>query len=239
MRYSRRSRGFALSETITRFTPLGPSAYRTDEEKVEYLHDAVIGIPWAKSVLTQSISASPPWDFQRLYTTLDAAWLHEEKEKEGNKLDQMSSSSAYGKILIPGINYESQTMYGVPRRPGSTSSNPYPRNRGDRDRTNNRDKNGNTRACYNWGSKYHFIKDCPKKIQLTNNVSRILEKTPRSRDVKRILFELCPQTEDALNANDDSESDNSSDSDLDDDEKEDSPAENENHFQRELEPEDF
>ena len=76
-----------LRETITRYTPQGPKTHRSDPDKTECLHEAVIGTEWAKPVLTQSLASTPPWTFQQMYTALDAAWLQEQKQNEGRKRD--------------------------------------------------------------------------------------------------------------------------------------------------------
>ena len=76
-----------LRETITGYTPQGPKTRRSDPDKTEYLHDALIGTEWAKPVLTQSLAFTPPWTFQQMYTALDAAWLQEQKQNESRKRD--------------------------------------------------------------------------------------------------------------------------------------------------------
>jgi hypothetical protein len=76
-----------LREIITKLTPQGPRTHSSEEGKVEYLYKAVVGATWAKSVLSSSQSASPPWDFQTLYAALDAAWLQEQEEVEPRQFD--------------------------------------------------------------------------------------------------------------------------------------------------------
>ena len=49
-----------LRENIPRFAPQGPRTHRSGEDKVEYLYKAVVGAPWAKSVLANSQSTVNP-----------------------------------------------------------------------------------------------------------------------------------------------------------------------------------
>ena len=53
----------------------------------------MIGTEWAKPVLTQSIASTPPWNFQQMYTALDAAWLQEQKQTESRKRDPLRTPS--------------------------------------------------------------------------------------------------------------------------------------------------
>lgn len=103
-----------LRNIITRFAPQGPRSYRSEEAKVEYLYNAVAGLSWSKPALTQCYTNDPPWKFQQLYTALDSAWLQEERQKDVKMQDNRPE-------IIP-IHWESQGMYGVPRR--KTSSAP-------------------------------------------------------------------------------------------------------------------
>ena len=184
-----------LRETITKYTPQGPPTHHSEQDKTQYLHDAVIGVECTKSVLTQSLAALPPWKFQQLYTALDAAWLQEQKQKEGHRLDQPDISRTQPLPYIPGIHSQRHNTYGIPHRPGSASSNPrtpYPLQLFSHKPVpfeNGTDRFGTVRACHNCGSKYHLIRDCPKPMALRKYVSRMLQ----TRPAKRILYELCEQ----------------------------------------------
>lgn len=194
-----------LRETITRYTPQGPQTHRSDLDKTEYLHDAVIGIEWAKAVLTQSLASTPPWTFQQMYTALDASWLQEQKQNESRKRD----SSRVPSIMptFPATHFQRQSTYGIPRRPGSSSSNPRGNFSGPRfkDAINGKDRFGNVRCCHNCGSKYHFIRECPKPASVIRNVRRMIKARPNH--VKDILFELSNQVEDIMHHNDTSSED--------------------------------
>ena len=95
-----------LRETITNCTPQGPPTHQSEQDKTEYLHDAVIGVEWAKSVLTQSLATIPPWTFQQLYTALDSTWLQEQKQKEGRRRDQLDIPRTHHSPSIPGIHFQ-------------------------------------------------------------------------------------------------------------------------------------
>ena len=236
-----------VRETITRLAPQGPLIHRNDEDKVEYLYKAVVGAEWAKNALSSSQSSNPPWNFQQLYSALDAAWLQEQEEKEARKRDHKPSSSKLNNETVPGLFFQGQGFYGRPRQRGSKSSNPYPSKRrkayfNSNSRTsgagrNGNDRDGNPRVCHNCGSPDHFIRDCDQPRNLTRNIGQMLRKTPN--DAKRILFELCQQSEEALFENDESpffdEDDHGDDQDDEEDDDEDEDQEANNHYNEVLE----
>ena len=199
-----------LRDVITRLTPQGPPTHRNDEDKVEYLYKAVVGATWAKSALSNSQSSSPPWNFHQLYSALDAAWLQEQEEKEARKRDGKIdiSSSKVSNESVPGMFFQGQGFYGKPKQRGSKSSNPYvglrrrPHHKPYTPRTgkNGTDRNGKPRVCHNCNSPDHLIRDCDKPRNLIRNVGRLLSNNPK--DAKKILYELCIQSEEALFEND-------------------------------------
>lgn len=67
-----------LPDMIIFYTPQGPKSYRTEEDRVEYLQNALAGVGWAKSALTQCYAHDPPWTFHQLYTAQEISWLQEE-----------------------------------------------------------------------------------------------------------------------------------------------------------------
>ena len=209
-----------IRETITKYTPQGPRNHQSDLDRVEYLHDAAIGSEWAKSALTQSAASTPAWTFQQLYTALDAAWIHEKRQQSAQRRTNIHKQMIHGTPIHydscsdrdcdqdhnhMDIHYgrykrqEGQRMYGVPRRPGSTSSDPrhthyrYPR---PNNRPHHRFYCNHNRNCFCCGSNSHFLRDCPIFHELTQIVSELLTKNPNT--AKKILFELCLQTEDIL-----------------------------------------
>lgn len=64
-----------LCDIITTSAPQGPISYRTEEAKIEYLHNTLAGIDWAQPARTQCYARDPPWTFYHLYTALDTSWL--------------------------------------------------------------------------------------------------------------------------------------------------------------------
>lgn len=73
-----------LRDVLTRFDHQGPRAHLSEEDKVDYLYNAVVGQNWSKIVLKECYSSTPPWQFQQLYTSTDAAWLQDQKNKGNN-----------------------------------------------------------------------------------------------------------------------------------------------------------
>ena len=65
-------------ERISRLTPQGPIAHRTEDSKAECLHQVVIGFEWAKAALSNVYCSNKPFKFEQLYASLDSAWWHEQ-----------------------------------------------------------------------------------------------------------------------------------------------------------------
>ena len=173
-----------LRSQISKFAPQGPKNHRSEEDKVEYLHDAVIGIDWAQSALTQSVASNPAWNFQQLYTALDSAYLQHQKQKEGSSRDQSKAVSS----SMPGILWESQRTYGNPK---------------------NKFRKG--KRCFTCGSKFHVMKNCDKRKNFVESASRYMK---TGRDPKKVLYELCVQAQeifDVLHTEIDAESEDSED----------------------------
>ena len=150
-----------------------------------------------------SQSTSIPWDFQRLYTALHAAWLQDQEEQEGRKKDinigqsvlhkEIKSSSKYA----PDLYYEGQKYYGRPKKPGASSSAPFrPPQDSMKAGQNGLDRYGNPRLCHNCQDPNPFIRDCPKPRNVMRNISSQVRRY--SKRSHQILFELCQQVDDAL-----------------------------------------
>jgi Zinc knuckle len=161
---------------------------------VEYLYKAVVGATWAKSVLSSSQSASPPWDFQTLYAALDAAWLQEQEEVEPRQFDGKMHGRSETTVdrQIPGLYFQGQGMYGRPKTPGSRSSAPSRSSIGNTS-NNAPGKNGidrfrKPRLCNNCQSPDHFIRDCDRPRNILRNVAQQIKNNPEQ--IRQILFEM-------------------------------------------------
>lgn len=125
--------------------------------------------------------------------------------------------------------YGGQSTYGIPRRPGSSSSNPrcgdgrcpskYPTQHHGGYKRNDRG-----RRCFNCNSKDHIIRDCDKHINLMQNVARKV--SSNKKNVRKILIQLVEDFSEILeeikaffqaNIPDSSSPDNSSSSEDDED----------------------
>jgi hypothetical protein len=73
---------------ITNETPKGPPTHRDEYHMIDVLHEAVIGLPWAKEPLGWCQSAKQPWTFADLYAALDAAYLQEQVEQDARRRDR-------------------------------------------------------------------------------------------------------------------------------------------------------
>lgn len=85
---------------MTKFTPQGPKAYRSEENKVEHLNEALIEADWAQRAFTQDCAFTAPWSFQHFYLALDSAWLHHQKLEERKRTNTKWS---YGIEPAPSI----------------------------------------------------------------------------------------------------------------------------------------
>jgi hypothetical protein len=146
----------------------------------------VIGLPWAKEPLGRCQSANIPWTFAELYAALDVAYLQEKEEQDARRRDR----ACYCVPTIPGvagINFTDHGLYGRARTPGSRSSKP----------SDYQNRIGPHR-CYNCDSPAHLIRDCTEPKQTMQNVASKVAKLNNVRDVKRVLYEVVYQMEDAL-----------------------------------------
>lgn len=205
-----------LKETISRHAPNGPENYRDDQSLKEYLENAVVGLSWARNALMQS-EAETGWTFNKLYTSLDAAYLQSQREEEANKRDgkkepdkEESAKIIEEKKEVPSINYEGQSTYGRPRNPRSSSSRPFSGSSSSRPFKFTRQWKKEKR-CFNCGSKDHLIRNCPKEER---NVHHIIEEMLNSGNSEKIIYQMCCYLQDIIeNESDTSDSDNSDNSD--------------------------
>jgi hypothetical protein len=198
-----------LRELITKLAPQGPKTHRSDEAKVEYLYQAVVGASWAKASLSASQSSNPPWTFQKLYSSLDAAWLQEQEEIEARQRDKggRNNIESISQGTLPGIFYQGQGIYGKPRQVGSKSSAPgmrYSHSPGSEAAIgkNGMDHYGRARLCNNCKSPDHFIRACDKPKNLVNNVAKMIQ-NKKPAEIRQILYEVCMQAENAVWNDDD------------------------------------
>lgn len=181
-----------IRDTITKLASQGPQEYRQEAHKREYLHEAVLGNPWATQCLATCKIEN--WSFQKLYTTLDAAFLHHEQSEIARKRDIKWSEGADHFSAKPiGTYYEGQGVYGRPRKPGSRSSAPFVP--GQSSRTRGSSSTGR-RLCYNCGEPGHYIPECTKPQNIALTVASMVKKD--GKNVKKILYELSCQSQEAI-----------------------------------------
>lgn len=177
-----------IRDFIAKLAGQCPREYREEAHKSEYLSDAVMGNQWATQCL--ATSRIEGWSFQRLYTALDAAFMHHEQCELARKRDgKMSDIKDQWPASPIGTFYEGQSVYGRPRKPGSKSSAPFVpgmSTRGSRGQ----------RLCFNCGEPGHFIRDCKKPQNIAHTVSSMVKKD--GSNAKQILFELSCQSQDAI-----------------------------------------
>lgn len=177
-----------IRDTITRLASQGPREYREEAHKREYLQDAVIGNPWATQCLATSKTEN--WSFQKLYTALDAAFLHHEQSEAARKRDTRRSDGMDSFPSKPiGTFFEGQSVYGRPRKPGSRSSAPYVPGQSSRGAKGQR-------LCFNCGEPGHFIRDCKKPQNIALTVASMVKKD--GSNAKRVLYELSCQSQEAI-----------------------------------------
>lgn len=172
-----------IHSKISKLYLLGPPAYRTESHKIDYLRNAVIGTTWAAGPLSRMSTTC--MTYQELYAQLESSIQNEKDTKQALAVDHAArlvpKTSTPGEQFgsedtpIPGVMFAGQARYG--RHPDVKS-----------------------RQCFNCGSTAHLIKDCPKKIDISNRGYNHNNRTRTSygnqdRDLRarRILFEVCQQ----------------------------------------------
>lgn len=172
-----------------------PSHHRNEENKVEFLRDAVTGCQWAREVLIQT--SNSPIQYQQLLARLHGAITA--GEASNDKADK----------LFPTHYTTGQKMYGRNPRHNRPShelrfqhgSRPH------QYRQNNYDRHPNQRRppfqkqmnCWNCGSVGHILKDCRKPHNVSDITSRKLSYYNRrfpnqqNKVVRRVLYELASQ----------------------------------------------
>jgi Zinc knuckle len=177
---------------ITIKAPQGPPTHRDKYHKIDFSHDAVIGLPWAKEPLGRCQSAKVPWTIAELYEALYAAYLQEQEEKDARRHDQACyRGSTIGDLPnipgVAGINFTDQGLNGRARTPGSRSSKP----------SDYQNRIG-PRRCFTCDSPDHLIRDCTEPKRTMQTVASKVAKLNNARDVKRVLYDNVCQMEGAL-----------------------------------------
>lgn len=120
-----------IRDQITKLAGQGPVEYHLEAHRREYLHNAVLGKPWAFQSLTSAVDEN--WTFQELSALLDGAFLHyeisEEAAKKESGFQRQQNNSSRESFNFGGRDqngggtfFEGQGTYGRPRKPGSRSS---------------------------------------------------------------------------------------------------------------------
>lgn len=79
-------------DMITNYAPQDLLLHRAEETKVEYLQNALGGIIWAITALTQCYTQSPPRTFHQLNTAFDFSRLQEKRTNKKNLFVETSTS---------------------------------------------------------------------------------------------------------------------------------------------------
>ena len=174
-----------IHSKITKLYMLGPSAYRTESHKIDYLRNAVTGTTWATAPLSRMSTTN--MKYQELYARLESSIQHEKDTKQAIAVDhaaQMAPEAMKNLTIgegfrtegtpIPGVMFTGQARYG-------------------------RHPNMKSRQCYNCASNGHLIKECPKRIDIpnmntdSNRTDQQRASSQRNYRARRILFEVCQQ----------------------------------------------
>lgn len=75
-----------LCETIIKFALQEPTAFHTEEVKVEYLYNATPGYNWGRISLTKCNFQEQPWNCHQLFTALGTSRLREKKMSAASTL---------------------------------------------------------------------------------------------------------------------------------------------------------
>lgn len=65
-----------IKERIIKLKIQGPNNHRRDVDLVEYMHDAVAGLDWDRTAITQCATAQTSSNIQMFSSALEILWLH-------------------------------------------------------------------------------------------------------------------------------------------------------------------
>ncbi|CDF36767.1 unnamed protein product [Chondrus crispus] len=204
-------------KSIIIFSRQGPRSHQGDAHKVEFLRNAVVGMPWSSEPLSRV--ATHQLTFQQLYSELEAALQLDKESKiaiirDHAQLNQRSVSHD----SWAGILYTGQGRY--------YNNSPYPR---ERDQTSTRQPRFGGRAfrspsttkqkvkfnpltvsgCFNCGGN-HLLRDCTLPLNTSRAATRKMEYYAKKADTKpiavhHVLADLCKQLDIGSVPEDDSE----------------------------------
>lgn len=190
---------------ITKLAPQVPMSHRGNAHKVQFLRDAVIGVPWATEPLSRI--ATHGLSFQQLYGELEAAQQLSKESRLAVLRDSVSpsASSFHGdESRIAGVLYSGQGTYArrnTPswKRKGAVNRSP--------NASGKRFDPLQIMGCFNCGNPSHMMNQCNKPLSAVKAAQARLEymqkKTGRKRNANSVLFALCQQLDEEDNEEED------------------------------------
>lgn len=194
-----------LYKAIIKLSRQAPRSHQGDAHKVEFLRNAVVGMPWSSEPLSRVATHS--LTFQQLYAELEAALQLDKESKLATLRDQVQIQR---KVAIPeetlGIHYIGQGRY--LNNPGTfRGRKPVKSARFNQRPTSSYSGEQRSRkspfdpltvlGCFNCGGN-HLIKDCRKPLNVAKSAAGKLEYYARKAKhkpfaVHQVLADLCQQ----------------------------------------------
>ena len=209
--------GLALTyKSIIKFSRQAPRSHQGDAHKVEFLRNAVVGMPWSSEPLSRV--ATHQLTFQRLYSELEAALQLDKESKlaiirDRARLDQRRGPHDHSTgILYTGKGrYYNNSPY--PSERNSTSTHRRFSGRAFRSPSMSKPKGKfnplSVSGCFNCGGN-HSLRDCTLPLNTSRAATRKMEYYAKKAETKpiavhRVLADLCQQLDIDSAAEEDSE----------------------------------
>jgi len=186
----------SVHQTISKLAPQLPPSHRGDAHLVDFLHRAVVGMPWAFQPLCRI--ATNGLSFSQLHGELSLTLqLHEEARAANTKNESMLRMAASSR-LSRSILLSRQGLYARPSRVFDATHH--------QGRAGGSSSTGRpsvwfdpltAASCFNCDQPSHTIRQCPQPIQAVKAAQRKLasidENSGSRITAATVLFQLCEQ----------------------------------------------
>jgi len=186
----------SVHQKISKLAPQLPPSHRGDAHKIDFLHHAVVGMPWAFQSLCRI--ATSGLSFSQLYDELSLALQLHEEARAANAKDESVLSMTEPSRSSRSILLSRQDVYTNPSRIVGAA---HPQGRAGGSSSTDRPSvwfdPPTAASCFNCDHPSHTIRQCPQPIQAVKVAQRKLASIERSSGscmtAATVLFQLCEQ----------------------------------------------